>query len=85
MVPVYSGPRLAIYQACVPPEMQGRFFALNDSLLRVMVPLGLSIGGPLSDNLGVRTWIVLAGVACVVIALVRVLTPSILYIESRSA
>jgi DHA3 family macrolide efflux protein-like MFS transporter len=85
MVPVYSGPRLAIYQSCVPPEMQGRFFTLDDSLLQVMAPLGLSISGPLADVLGVRMWLVLAGVACVIIALVRGLIPSVLYIEDRSA
>jgi DHA3 family macrolide efflux protein-like MFS transporter len=84
MVPVYSGPKLAIYQSCVPSEMQGRFFTLNDSLLQVMAPLGLSISGPLSDTFGVRAWIVLAGIACVVIAFVRVLIPSVLYIENRT-
>jgi len=83
MIPVYSAPRLAIYQSVVPPEMQGRFFALNDSLLQVMAPLGLAVSGPLSDLLGVRAWIAFAGMSCMVIGLARALTPCIRQIEDR--
>jgi DHA3 family macrolide efflux protein-like MFS transporter len=83
MMPVYSAPRLAIYQSAIPPEMQGRFFTLNDSLLQVMAPLGLAVSGPLSDLLGVRTWIALAGVSCMVIGLARALIPCIRQIEDR--
>lgn len=84
MVPLNGGPKQAICQSTIPPEMQGRFFTLNDSVHQVMAPLGLGISGPLADAYGVRVWFVLAALSCVVIALVRALIPSVLYIEDRT-
>jgi DHA3 family macrolide efflux protein-like MFS transporter len=64
--------------------MQGRFFALNDSVHQVMAPLGLRISGPLADVFGVRAWFLLAALSCMAVALVRALIPSVLYIEDRA-
>jgi DHA3 family macrolide efflux protein-like MFS transporter len=83
MVPLNGGPRQAICQSLVPPEMQGRFFTLNDSVHQVMAPLGLGISGPLADVLGVRAWFFFAALSCMAVALVRALIPSVLYIEDR--
>jgi len=80
--PLALGPIRAIYQSSVPAEMQGRFFTLNDAVVRATSPLGLAIAGPLTDTLGVRFLWVIAGIALVGLALVRVLTPAILDIES---
>jgi len=65
----------------VPAEMQGRFFTLNDAVVRAMSPLGLAVAGPLANALGVRFLWVIAGIALVGLALVRVLTPAIFHIE----
>lgn len=40
----------AILREHVPPEMQGRVFAANDTLKNVTIPLGLFLGGFLADN-----------------------------------
>ena len=85
MVPLNGGPKQAICQSSIPPEMQGRFFALNDSVHQIMAPLGLSLSGPPADAFGVRVWFVLASLSCVAVALVRALIPSVLYIEDRMA
>jgi DHA3 family macrolide efflux protein-like MFS transporter len=84
MVPLNGGPRQAICQSLVPPEMQGRFFTLSDSVHQAMAPLGLGISGPLADAFGVRIWFLLAAFSCIAVALVRALIPSVLFIEERA-
>jgi DHA3 family macrolide efflux protein-like MFS transporter len=81
MVPIFSGAMDAIYQSSIPPEMQGRFFTLNNSVGMVMSPLGLAIAGPVGDVLGVRAIFVLGGVACMLVPLIWVLTPIIWHLE----
>jgi DHA3 family macrolide efflux protein-like MFS transporter len=76
-LPIATGPLYAIYQSVVPPEMQGRFFTLNRSVVNVASPLGLAIGGPLSDAIGVRALFIVGGVATLAVALVRAFTPAI--------
>ena len=76
-LPVATGPLHAIYQSAVPPEMQGRFFTLNRSVINVASPLGLAIGGPLADAVGVRALFIVGGAATLVVALVRAITPAI--------
>jgi hypothetical protein len=78
-----SRPCICDSRPVIPPELQGRFFTLNESLLRVMAPLGLAVSGPLSDLLGARAWTALAGVSCMVIGVARALTPYIRQIEDR--
>jgi DHA3 family macrolide efflux protein-like MFS transporter len=82
-VAVHSSGLRAAQQAVVAPEMQGRFFAINQSLFSAMGPLALSVAAPLADVFGVRPfWFVATGGA-LVIALVRRLTPAIYAIEGR--
>ena len=80
-LPIATGPLHAIYQSVVSPEMQGRFFTLNRSIINVASPLGLAIGGPLADAIGVRALFVVGGVATLVVALVRAFTPAILALD----
>lgn len=82
--PMALGPIRAIYQTSVPAEMQGRFFTLNDAVVRATSPLGLAIAGPLTDTLDVRFLWVIAGIALIVLALVRLLTPTILHLGEPS-
>jgi DHA3 family macrolide efflux protein-like MFS transporter len=80
---VHSVPIRATFQAVVSPEMQGRFFALNQSTIAAMAPLALTVAGPLADRFGVRPFWFASTVGAFTIALIRVLTPSILYIEDQ--
>lgn len=54
MVPMIRGSVMAIFQAHVPPVLQGRVFTLLISSISVMAPFGLAIGGPLADAWGAR-------------------------------
>jgi DHA3 family macrolide efflux protein-like MFS transporter len=81
MIPLTDGPIMAILQATVAPELQGRVFTLIASLLWVTSPFSLAVAGPVSDGLGLQVWYVAAGVACTVIGLAAFFVPAIVHIE----
>jgi len=83
MVPIIRGAIISIYQSAAAPEMQGRIFTLLMSATSIMVPLGLAIGGPLADAFGVRLLFLVGGAGCLVLALIWVLTPTVLYLEDH--
>jgi hypothetical protein len=49
-VPVINGASQAIWQAKVPPELQGRVFAVRRMLAQFTAPLGHLAAGPLADR-----------------------------------
>lgn len=73
----------AMAQTVVRPEMQGRYFAVTESVNTVMAPLALALTGPLVDRWGVRPlWF--AGTAIILaIALIRRFSPAIFHIEDQ--
>jgi DHA3 family macrolide efflux protein-like MFS transporter len=81
MVPMIRGPVMAIFQAHVPPALQGRVFTLLISSISVMAPFGLAIGGPLADAWGARTLFLIGGIGCLVMACVWALSPTIMHME----
>ena len=68
-------------QAIVPPEIQGRVFALHSSVANLVAPLGLMVAGPVADALGVQFWWLLTGVAITAIALAALAAPPVVNIE----
>ena len=78
---MYAAARRAVMQATVPPEMQGRVFALRSSLSRGMAPLGLAVLGPFADVTGVQSIFLMDGVACLLVVLTWILTPSVRNLE----
>jgi len=81
MIPLTDGPIMAILQATVAPEIQGRVFTLIGSLLWITSPFSLAVAGPVSDGLGLQVWYVAAGVACAVIGLAAFFVPAIAHID----
>jgi MFS transporter, DHA3 family, macrolide efflux protein len=49
-LPVIGGCGQAIWQAAVPPELQGRVFALRQAIERAVLPLAYLLAGPLADG-----------------------------------
>ncbi len=49
-IPIASGTSMAIWQAKVPPELQGRVFSVRSLLAQSMMPLAFLISGPLADH-----------------------------------
>jgi DHA3 family macrolide efflux protein-like MFS transporter len=66
-VSMVDGPLMALIQAKVAPEMQGRVFTLLVSAVKLASPLSLVIAGPVADWLGVRVWYWIAGVGCLLL------------------
>ena len=83
MNPIVNGPLFAILQGVVLPEMQGRVFTVMQSVSSLMSPLSLLIAGPASDLVGVRTWYVVAGVACVVMGFGAFTMPTVVHLEDN--
>ncbi|NCF65772.1 MAG: MFS transporter [Chloroflexi bacterium] len=80
-IPMIDGPIMAILQAIVAPDMQGRVFTLLGSLSKGMTPLGLMIAGPVADIIGVRSWFVMGGLVTAVLAIASFLMSPVLHIE----
>jgi DHA3 family macrolide efflux protein-like MFS transporter len=83
MNPIANGPLMAIFQANVEPQMQGRVLSLISLIAGAMSPLSLLIAGPLADALGVRVWYAIAGVGAIIMAGVAMLTPAIMNLEQE--
>jgi DHA3 family macrolide efflux protein-like MFS transporter len=81
--PIIDGLIFAILQATVPPEMLGRVFSLILSAAALMTPLGLLVGGPAVDVLGVRFWFVLAGVLTLCASVLGFLIPAVRRLEQK--
>jgi DHA3 family macrolide efflux protein-like MFS transporter len=79
-----NGPLHAIFQSAIDPDMQGRVFALIGAFATAMSPLSLLIAGPVSDWLGVRSWYIFGGIACILMTLASLLIKPIMEIEKIS-
>ncbi|MCP4541169.1 MAG: MFS transporter [Chloroflexi bacterium] len=82
--PLVDGPFVAVLQASVAPEMQGRVLTLVSSLLNLTSPISLMIAGPVSDRLGLQMWYVVGGLLTAVAGLVSLMIPVIANIEQNN-
>ncbi len=73
----------ALFQAIVPPEMQGRVFGLLISFTQALSPLGLLVAGPTAQAFGVPFWFVLTGIVFVLIGAAGLFIPDVIHIEQR--
>jgi len=78
-----NGPLHAILQSTVEPGMQGRVLSLIGAGATAMSPLSLLVAGPVADALGVRTWYLIGGTACILAALAALFIPAVLKIEDN--
>lgn len=79
-----NGPIMAIIQSVVAPEKQGRIFTLLISTSGAMAPLGLIVAGPLADVLGVQSWLLLGGIATMIIGIGGFFVPQLINIEAEA-
>ncbi|MDX9955974.1 MAG: MFS transporter [Anaerolineae bacterium] len=80
---IANGPLTAIFQSTILPDMQGRVLSLIGAGATAMMPLSLLIAGPLSDALGMRTWYVGGGIACILVTLIAFFIRPIMHIEQN--
>lgn len=81
MNPIVNGPLLAVIQAVVAPEMQGRVFTLIMSFAAAMSPLGLILAGPFADRYGVQAWFIVGGAITILLGAAAGFVPAIMRIE----
>jgi MFS transporter, DHA3 family, macrolide efflux protein len=79
-----NGSMMALMQATVPYDMQGRVFALISSGATAMMPVGLLLAGPLSDLWGVRIWYIIAGVPMIILSVLFLTMPSVIRLEENA-
>lgn len=78
-----NGPLNAIFQSSVDPSMQGRVLSLVGAGATAMSPISLLVAGPIADLLGIRSWYLIGGVSCILVALVALFIPAVMTIESN--
>jgi DHA3 family macrolide efflux protein-like MFS transporter len=78
-----NGPLMAILQGVVSPDMQGRVFTVLQSAAAGMSPLSMAVAGPLADALGVQTWYLVGGVACVIMGISGLFMPVLMHLEDN--
>jgi DHA3 family macrolide efflux protein-like MFS transporter len=79
-----NGSAHALLQEVVAPEMQGRVFTLVMSLCNAATPLGMAIGGPVADAVGVRTLYVMGGVVATLLGAGGFFVPAIMHVEDNN-
>ena len=77
-----NGPIVAILQATVPLELQGRVFGLYGSLATLATPMGLVLAAPVAQVVGVRAWYVCGGIACAALAILGSVSRSVATLEA---
>lgn len=81
--PIANGPFMAIMQAVVAPEMQGRFFTVMMTMSQGMMPLGLLLAGPVADTFGVQIWFLIGTIGLLVISAIFFFTPVLRNLEDH--
>ena len=71
----------SVLQTVVPNEIQGRVFTLVMASSGAIAPLGLAIGGPVAEMVGIRFWFIMAGIVIVLGALMGLIIPKIRNME----
>ena len=62
MGPITNGPFFAIIQSKVPHEIQGKVFAVINSMASAASPIGMLLAAPVANNFGIQAWFVVGGV-----------------------
>jgi DHA3 family macrolide efflux protein-like MFS transporter len=60
----------ALWQTVIPPELQGRLFAMGITMISGMSSLGLAIAGPPVNHFGVKIWFLIGGIVTTILGIV---------------
>jgi DHA3 family macrolide efflux protein-like MFS transporter len=78
-----NGPLLALIQARVAPELQGRVNGFLGSATQLATPVTLLVSGSLADLIDIRIWFFIAGAGAILIHLAGAFVPAIMSIEDE--
>ncbi len=79
----YNGPLFAMLQAVVKPEIQGRVFTAQSSIVFITWPLSLLIAGPLTDRFGIQIWIIAGGITALTLGVLGLFVPAVMTFEDK--
>jgi DHA3 family macrolide efflux protein-like MFS transporter len=80
---VMVGSVSALGQTIIPPEVQGRLFAISLTIINATSAIGLAIAGPTVDQVGVRFWFLLGGIVTTILGIVPFFIPVVMEVEHR--
>lgn len=75
-LPLVNGSLLALLQAMIPHDLQGRVFTIVMATSAAMAPIGLAVAGPVSDLFGVQIWFIFGGLVMAGFGIVSFFVPS---------
>lgn len=78
-----NAPLLALIQAQVPNQLQGRVISLLTTAMGLAAPIGLALAAPLGELIGVRGIFIAGGFVSAAICLLGFAVPSLRTIEDR--
>ncbi len=84
-IALVNAPIAAIMNSIIAKDMQGRVFSLYSSVVASAVPLGLVIGGPVADWLGIRSLYWIAAGAWLIILPLAMFSKSLMNLENQPA
>ena len=73
----------SVLQTVVPFEIQGRVFTLIMASSGAVAPVGLAIGGPVAELVGIRFWFVIAGINILIGSVLGLVIPGIKNLEKE--
>jgi DHA3 family macrolide efflux protein-like MFS transporter len=79
-----NGSIMAILQARVAADYQGRLFTLVGSIAGAITPLSLLLAAPVAELLGIRFWYVAGGACCLLLAATAAFIPAITGMEDSA-
>ncbi|MCL4562983.1 MAG: MFS transporter [Chloroflexi bacterium] len=85
MNPFSNGPIMAMIQAKVSPEMQGRVLSLIISGASAIQPIGMLAAGPVADHFGLQLWYIAGGVVCTIMGVTVFFIPTLMRFEDQHA
>ena len=72
-IPFFHGLRTAIFQTVIPNEYLGRVLSLVSSVSLFAAPLGLLIGGGISEKAGIQNCFLFCGILAILLAVVTLI------------
>lgn len=80
---VYSIPLIAYMQTTIAPEKMGRAFSAFALAASLAMPVGLGVGAPIAELLGVHTWFLISGIGTIIVTVLGIAANRKLSAQSR--
>ena len=68
-IPLFNGTLMAMLQIKIAPEKLGRVFSIITSMMLVATPLGLLLGAPVAEKIGVNIWLLVSGLLIIFVSI----------------